>query len=252
MFKSLISKSVIRDDIKLFIPHNCCDANTLIVISHGSSGVGSAEQNIAYQFLSRGYNVAILDYFTKYNIESLGWIDFGPYMDTHDCTFEKMFDINFPEYENYIHIGCSLGGYFGLYHAEKFTKNYCFYPGIIAVTQELLDKDYTNTTVFIPSGDTWCDNYPQFEQLLKTPPEVIHMENTFHGYMLEDKDREILITKYNTTDTILSKDQFSELKPNAHSFIKLFPSRVNETIRLKSSKKHANISLNYILKDIIT
>tara|TARA_B100000035_G_scaffold129276_1_gene109910 strand:- start:1172 stop:1921 length:750 start_codon:yes stop_codon:yes gene_type:complete len=248
----LISKSVIRDDIKLFIPILCEHPDTLIVISHGSSGVGSAEQNIAYQFLTKGYNVAILDYFTKYDIESLGWIDFGPYMDKHSSTFEQMFDIELPEYKNYIHIGCSLGGYYGLYNAQKFIKNYCFYPGIIAVTQELIDKDYSNTKVFIPSGDTWCDNYKDFELMLKNPPEVINVPNAFHGYMLEDKDREILITKYNTTDRILSNEQFSQLRPNHYAFALLYPERVNETIRLKSNKKHATMSLNNIFKELET
>jgi len=252
MFKGLISKSVIRDDIKIFTPNLCRDHNTLIVISHGSSGVGSAEQNIAQQFLVKGYNVAILDYFTKYNIESLGWIDFGPYMDKHSCTFEQMFNIELPEYKNYIHIGCSLGGYYGLYHAQKFVKNYCFYPGVIAVTQDLIEKNYSNTTVFIPSKDTWCDNYKDFELMLKTPPNVIHMDNAYHGYMLENKDREILISKYNTTSRILSNEQFSQLRPNHYAFALLYPERVNETIRLKSNKQHAILSVNYILKELET
>jgi len=250
MFNSFISKSVIRDDIKLFIPYWCRDPDTLVVISHGSSGVGSAENNIAQQFLLKGYNVAILDYFTKYNIESLGWIDHGSYMDKHSCTFEQMFDIELPKYENYVHIGCSLGGYFGLYHAQKFIKNYCFYPGIIAVTQDLIEKDYSNTTVFLPSKDTWCDNYKDFEFMLDNAPDVIYMQDVYHGYMLDDKDREILITKYNTTSRILSNKQFSELRPNHYSFALLYPERVNEKIRLQSSKSHATMSLNFIFKEL--
>ena len=220
------------------------------MISHGSGGVGSAENNIAHEFLLKGYNVAILDYFTKYNIESLGWIDHGPYMDKHSCTFEQMFDIQLPKYENYIHIGCSLGGYYGLYHAQKFTKNYCFYPGVIAVTNDLINKDYSNTTVFLPSKDTWCDNYKDFELMVDKTPDVIYMEDAHHGYMLQDKVREILISKYNTTSRVLSNEQFSGLRPNHYSFTLLYPERVNEKIRLQSHERCARMSLNLIFKEL--
>lgn len=250
MFNSIISKSVIRDDIKLFIPYWCRDPDTLVVISHGSSGVGTAEKNIAQQFLLKGYNVAILDYFTKYNIESLGWIDHGPFMDKHSCTYPQMFDIELPKYENYIHIGCSLGGYYGLYHAQKFIKNYCFYPGVLGVTQELIDQDYSNTTVFLPTNDTWCTSYQTFKGMCAKPPKEYNVPNCYHGFMLSNKDREILITKYNTTQRILSSDQLNTLRPNHYAFALLFPGYYNEKIRLQSNEEYSTICLEYIFKDI--
>lgn len=208
------------------------------------------KKNMAQQLLINGYNVAILDYFTKYNIQSLGWIDHGPHMDRHSCTFEQMFDIELPKYENYIHIGCSLGGYYGLYHAQKFTKNYCFYPGILGVTQKMIEQDYSNTTVFLPTFDSWCTNYAAFKEMCANPPKEYVVPDCYHGFMLSNKDREILITKYNTTQRILSNEQLGQLRPNHYTFALLFPGFHNEKIRLQSNEEYSIMCLNYILEEI--
>lgn len=250
MFSNLMEKSVIDDVIELFIPYWCRDPDTLIVISHGSGGIGSAEKSIAQKFITEGYNVALLDYFTKHGIDSLGWIDHGPFMDRHAVSFAEMFDINLPKYKNIIHIGFSLGGYYGLYNAQKFIKNYCFYPGIIAVTDELIKKDYSNTTVFLPTNDTWCTNYDQFRDMCENPPNDFVINDCYHGFMLHHKEREILITKYNTTQRILSNKEFGQLRPNHYTFALLFPGFHNEKIRLQSNKKYSIMCLNYILEDI--
>lgn len=222
----------------------------LILISHGSGGIGGNELRLAETFLSKGYNIGLLDYFSKFGIDSLGWIDHGPYIDLHECTFSDMFDFTMPQYDKIVHIGSSLGGYLGLYHSNHFVKNYCFYPGIIALTPKLLSNDYTNTTVFLAKNDNWCDNYIDFENHCLVPPISTIVPNTHHGFMIPNKNREILITKYNTTSKILSNDEFNTLKPNTHSFAKHFSEKNNQTIILQSNEKYSIMCIDQILKEI--
>lgn len=249
MSNRLISKSVICDNITLFIPREIKSDN-LVLLSHGSSGPGESEQQIAEFFLANGYQVGLVDYFSPHNIDSLGWIDFGPYADTYTASFREIFDIKWPENQKIIHIGFSLGGYVGLLNAEKFTKNYCFYPGIVAVTQQLIDKDYTNTTVVLPEYDDWCDNYQKFNSMCKNPPKTSVAHGCYHGFMLPDKDREILITKYNTTERVLSSQEFNDLQFHYDVLTQAFPDKINQKIRLRSNKKYSIIYLNQILQEI--
>ena len=111
-----------------------------IVISHGSGGIGSAETFARDFFESKGYDV-------PHGIKNLWWSD-GDLQDVHDVTFNEMADVEFPE-GDIVHIGFSLGGFFGLINHERFIKNYLFYPGVQGITQELLDKDYSNAVVIV-------------------------------------------------------------------------------------------------------
>jgi hypothetical protein len=221
----------------------------LVLISHGSGGVGAGEYHIAESMLANGYTVGILDYFSAYGIQSLGWVDHGPHMDLHDVLFKDMFDIQFPEYKKIVHIGSSLGGYFGLYHSDKFIKNYCFYPGIIALTNQLLLADYSNTTVFSAANDDWCDNYTDFESQCRTPPHKIVVD-AHHGFLITDKSREILVTKYNTTARVLSITDFNKMKPNIYSFKTRFTKIENLKIHLQNHPECSTMCINHILAEI--
>lgn len=221
-----------------------------MLLSHGSSGPGESENRIAKFFLSHGYSVGIIDYFTAHGIKSLGWIDHGPCMDQYTATFKDIFDIDFPVHDKIVHIGFSLGGYVGLLHSERFIKNYCFYPGIIALTGQLLEKDYSNTTAIIPSGDTWCDNFFSFYNQCKSPPTVDIAQDSYHGFMLPNKDREILITKYNTTGSVLSIEEFESLQFNCETLKTVFPDSVNQIIKLQSHPEYSIMYLNKILSEI--
>lgn len=220
------------------------------MLSHGSSGPGESENRVAKFFLSHGFSVGIIDYFTAHGITSLGWIDHGPCIDQYTATFKDIFDIDFPDHKKIVHIGFSLGGFVGLMHSNKFIKNYCFYPGIIALTDQLLEQDYSNTTVIIPSNDTWCDNFYSFYNMCKTPPVIEIAQDAFHGFMLPNKDREILITKYNTTERILSIDDFENLQFNCEKLKSVFPDSVNQIIKLQSHTEYSIMYLDKILSEI--
>jgi hypothetical protein len=248
MFNNLISKSVIRDNIHILIPKNLINIDILILISHGSGGIGAAEYNISEHFLKAGYQVGLLDYFAKHKIENLWWNYEERFRDDHRVSFETMLtDIVFPHKYKIVHIGFSLGGFLGILNSEKFIKNYCFYPGIIGFTQEHISKDYSNTTVYVSKKDEWCD-YEPFEKNCTMPPKKI-IKDTFHGYMIPNKDTEIPIAKYNLPNKIISKTEFYNMKP-CHRWLAHNYGYKEKIIRLQYDKESCIISVNEILEDI--
>ncbi len=221
----------------------------LICISHGSGGVGENEWNIAEFFLSKGYNVSIIDYFTPHRIKKLFWDYRSHNQDHHTVSFKSMFD--YPKIPNYIkkvHIGCSLGGFFGIYHSEKFNKNFCFYPGVFSFTKRMLKKDYSNTTVFFAKKDTWCDNYYTFHNQCKNPP-TLKVIDANHGFMIPNKDVVIPIAKYHFSNNPISDLEFSNLMPN-HKHLSSIYSYDKSTILLQYDEKHCIMCLNNILEEI--
>ena len=66
----------------------------------------------------------------------------------------------------FCHIGFSLGGFLGLLNADKFERNYVFYPRILGITSSLVEKNYSNTVSFIATQDNWTkEGYDIFENL---------------------------------------------------------------------------------------
>ena len=238
MFNSLISKSVIRDSIHILIPNKVVRDDLLILISHGSGGVGGAEWNAAEFFLKNGYKVGLLDYFSKWNISNLSWCDDKHLKDNHSVSFNTMLtDITFPN-EKIVHIGVSLGGYLGLLNSEKFYKNFCFYPGILGYLNQ---RNFDNTTVIIAENDNWCtfDN---------TFVNTWIAKDCYHGFMIPNKDRDITIAKYNFPAT-MTREQYLKLIPN-HDFLTSVYGYTTETIRLQSDKKCSIMYLNKILESL--
>jgi hypothetical protein len=245
VFNGLISKSVIRDNINILIPHTLLKPDILILISHGSGGTGDAELNAATFFLARGYKVGLIDYFTKWGIDKLWWCYQKGCIDEHSVSFEQMLtDHQFPYEDRIIHIGFSLGGTFGLLNAERFEKNFCFYPGIIGITEKLVSKDYSNTTVFVAELDNWCDNYNDFELLVARPPTRINVTG-HHGFMIPNKDKLFDGAKYNIPSIIMSQDEFSCIRPS-HSYLSSKYGYTEEKIRLKYNEESCILCLSYI------
>ena len=220
----------------------------MVYISHGSGGVGSNEWNIASFFLSAGYTVAIVDYFTKHGIKKLLW-DYNPVSnDNYRVSFNDMLSASIPQYEKIVHIGCSLGGFFGFQMSTHFLKNYCFYPGILAFTDEMLKKDYSNTTVFVATLDTWCDNYFSFHSQCSIPPTVV-LADAYHGFMIPDKNVVIPVAKYNLPVIPVSSLEFNALVP-CHEFLSTAYGYTKSEILLQHSEQHCIMYLNRILEEI--
>jgi|TARA_R110000868_G_scaffold234322_1_gene488015 hypothetical protein len=234
------------DNIQILIPSRLLYPDKLILISHGSGGLGDSEKNIAQFFLDKGFRVGLLDYFSLYGLETIYW-DNG---DKSNITLKDLIcNHSFPEEYKIIHIGFSLGGYLGLVHANKFFKNYCFYPGIIAFTNDHVNQDFSNTTVFLPSKDTWCDNYEEFSKLTAIKPTEIHLKGLYHGFMSVNKNKKFNVYKYNIPNLLMSSTLYNNILINFKYLSTKF--KFNKVkIRLQSNEDSRIICLNHILKEV--
>lgn len=220
----------------------------MILVSHGSGGVGLAELNTARYFLSNGYTVGILDYFLKWKISNLWWNYEEKFKDNYEITFKEiLLDHNFVFDRKIVHIGFSLGGFLGILNSKHFYKNFCFYPGIIGFTENVINQDYTNTIIFNAVLDKWCSS-KDFVSLCSYPPTVINLNN-YHGFMIPNKNRLITIAKYNLPTTTISEEEFSQLKPN-HTWLSSKYNYSPQQIRLKYDENSCIMCLNYIEKEL--
>lgn len=221
----------------------------MVLISHGSGGIGNAEIETANYFLEKGYTVGINNYFKKHNIDLLLWSYVDKFQDKFEVTFDKLLtDIKFPSYKKIVHIGFSLGGYLGLLNAKHFTKNFIFYPGILGITPELVNENYSNTTCYIADKDNWCNSYYEiFESFAKTPPKKV-IVNAYHGFMIPNKHRLIQVSKYNFPER-MDSEEYTKLKPN-HKFLTEKYGYAPVEILLQSCKNCSIIALNSIFKDM--
>jgi len=218
-----------------------------IVISHGSGGIGSAETFARDFFESKGYDVHLIDYFTPHGIDRLRWSEREP--DNYNVTFKEMFNVDFPE-GDLVHIGFSLGAFLGIVNHAKFVKNYLFYPGILGITQEMLDVDYSNASVITCGNDKGKYKYEKFKSLLKKPPLAEYMlPYTHHAFMIEDINFEFNMVRYNTTDNIMSSEEFSQLKPN-HKYLSERYGHTTSYTHLLFDKEMRWQYLNHIEEDI--
>lgn len=202
-----------------------------IVISHGSGGVGPAEQYFKNFLEEHGYDVYINDYFTPNNIKSLRWSEVDP--DDYDATFSKMFDVDLPD-EDMIHIGFSLGGYFGLVNSEKFKKNILFYPAVLGYTKHMLEKDYNNTVVVLCTEDPGKIKYENFhKEAINPPPMTYTLVGAHHAFMVEGIDKEFDMVRYGGNyGKLMSEEEFNQLKPN-HDYLSTRYTHTNRRAILK-------------------
>lgn len=190
-----------------------------------------------------------MDYFTKHGINKLSW-EYDPVrQDRYTVPFKYMFDdAAMPSYDKIVHIGCSLGGFFGIYKSECFTRNYCFYPGMIAFTDQMLEKDYGNTVVITGELDTWCDNYHIFNNQCRNPPSLVKV-NATHGFMIPGKDKTIYIAKYRLPAHAMSETDFERMIPNHQWLSEKFGFDQSE-ILLLHDETNCNRILNHILEEV--
>lgn len=234
------------DNILVLSPKISNNSKKVILISHGSGGLGNTEYNVADFFLTRGYTVILHDYFLKANIKELYW-DEGDITEIylksliHDLKFDFDYDI--------VHIGFSLGGYLGLVHANQFYKNFCFYPGILGFTKQQLEQDYTNTTVFIPTKDNWCTNYYDFANLCRIKPNEIIIDKKYHGFMSVGKNKKFSVLKYDIDNVLLSKSDLENFQIS-YPWLSLRYDYKKLKIRLKFDQKSFIMCLTYIIGNI--
>ena len=218
-----------------------------ILVSHGSGGVGSAELYTKKFFEDRGIEVIINDYFTPHGIKNLRWHENNP--DNYNVTFKEMFDIDVPQDEKLVHIGFSLGGFFGICHVDKFFKNYLFYPGVIGYTESMLKKDYSNTVAIVGTSDTGSYKFENFKSKLEKPPiTTYYLNGAHHAFMVDNISRSFDMVRYDLLEPIDDKD-FDHLMPN-HAYMSSKYGYYNSTQVLESHTDYRWNYLNIIYEDL--
>lgn len=219
-----------------------------IMISHGSGGIGSAERFTADFFSSRGFNVTLNDYFSPFGIDMLRWHEDNP--DDYNVSFVEMFEtIELPK-EPTIHIGFSLGGFFGLINHEHFTHNYLFYPGVLGFTHEMLHKDYSNAWVISGTKDLGQEKYEAFrQQCVKPPLAHYYLNDTHHAFMNSGLDRKFDMVRYNIVGRCMTEDEFRNVKPNHAYMSEKYGHSTTHTV-LKTHEDFRWQYLNLIYEDI--
>lgn len=223
----------------------------MILISHGSGGIGANELSLRDYFVEHGFKVGLVDYFSKWGITKINWCYIEKLKDTYEVTFNDMLKLDTEFDEKIVHIGFSLGGFLGIKNSEKFLKNYCFYPGIVGYTAEMVDKDYQNTTVILGDKDNWCDNYESFENACAIPPKKIIAKNATHGFMSPGKNIKIPIAKYIFKDSIMNLDEFLDLRPNFVYLTSCY-SYVPAEVRLKHNAGLCKKFKELMLQEIVS
>lgn len=235
-----------------FNPQKRINSKQKVIISHGSGGLGSAEYELANFLDSLGVYVIFNNYFERNGIDKLYWCSDTRLYDTYNTSFQDILHMNIADDElDCLHIGISLGGYVGLYNAEKFKKNFIFYPGIIFLTDSLINKDYSNTEVFLAQYDNWClQSYLDLHQSLQYPPNV-HYLSSYHGFMIPDKDKVITNIACWKTNSIKVTDAYLEhAYLNSYWLLDNFVFE-NKCIRLKYDSEASNWCKQYIALRIL-
>lgn len=213
-----------------------------ILISHGSGGIGPAELRTRDFFVDAGYDVELLDFFTPHGIKNLHWGTRGRDNDP-EIRFKEMFDIDFPK-GPLVHIGFSIGGFLGLCHSDKFVKNYLFYPGVQGFTQEMLERDYHNTSVILGTEDGGKYKYDNFHTKAIHAPNSYTLVGAHHAFMVTDIDRKVeMVTYGNNYGDLMTDVEFNELSPNYKTTIETYGEKGVRTAHLKY---HSEFSMTYL------
>jgi esterase/lipase len=219
----------------------------IICISHGSSGFGETEKYLGNYFNTLGYEVIFNNYLADNKIEKLYWSNYKDFNDEYNVTLNQLCKIILPN-KPIIHIGFSLGGYVGLVNADKFIKNYCFYPGILPMHHSIKNKDFSNTTLFLPEHDNWCTNTHQFIDALDTPMKSITIKNTKHGFMLLNKNRSFDVITYDFP-IFVDTNELEQFLFNHNVLTNKYKHQYT-TVNLQSDNIAASICLDYIVNEI--
>jgi hypothetical protein len=219
----------------------------IICISHGSSGFGETEKYIGDYFNNLGYQVIFNNYLSDNGIEKLNWYNSAEFNDEYNVTLNELCNMVLPIDKSIIHIGFSLGGYVGIVNSDKFIKNYCFYPGILPLHDSIKNKDFSNTTFFLPQYDNWCTNTQSFINELRTSPKVIYIDAT-HGFMLLNKDRSFDVLTYDFP-IFVNQNELEQFVFN-HKILTSKYKHQYTTVNLRSDYIAASICLEYIVNEI--
>lgn len=220
-----------------------------IVLSHGSTGVGTSEIFLANFFLNHGYDVTIIDHFLPFGIDHLSWGD-GAFEDYHpDVTLSDLLDTFFDvTWSHSVHIGMSLGGYLGVARAELFSKIYALYPGFLPLPKEGLFEQLHKIRLFVPEYDNWCKIPEPFISQLH-PAQIQLMKGAYHSFMSIDKNKIARVFSYEFEKPFVPKSDLKNYNLS-HKCLSAHAKCEKLDVPLRSDPHISKLVLDLILKDL--
>lgn len=159
----------------------------LLVMSHGSGGISDIDLDFAKLACSKGYQVAVIDHFTKRNVKNQMWHNVENIYPSFDDRAMDIFGV-LKKYksERNVLFGISAGGTASLICSSEFDKTFIVYPALVGITEQMLSAK--NVTVVTGKDDDWTP----LDQAARYAEHVdidLHVVDGYHGYLNPREDR---------------------------------------------------------------
>jgi dienelactone hydrolase len=161
----------------------------LLIMSHGSGGISDIDIDFAKLACSEGYQVAIIDHFTKRNVKSQLWHDveniYPSFADraVDIYTVAKQYNT-----DKKILFGISAGGTACLLCSKDFDKTFLAYPALIGITSPMLEAK--NVTIVTGKDDNWTPP-DQAKRYAKHVDCDLHIIDGHHGFLNPRENRQL-------------------------------------------------------------
>ena len=170
-----------------FTPDKFAKELPLLVMSHGSGGISDIDIDFANIACANGYQVVVVDHFTKRGVKSQIWHDVDNIYPTFDDRAVDIYDVS-TKYKSYkkILFGISAGGTSCLICSADFDKTFVAYPALIGITESMLEAH--KVTIVTGNDDNWTP-VVQAHRYAEYVDVELHTVDGFHGFLNPREDR---------------------------------------------------------------
>jgi len=170
-----------------FTPDRFAKKLPLLVMSHGSGGISDIDTDFAKIACANGYQVVIVDHFTKRGVKSQIWHDVDNIYPNFDDRASDIYTVSAKYDANKkILFGISAGGTACLICSADFDKTFLVYPALVGITQPMLEAH--KLTIVTGKDDDWTPA-SQAHRYAKYVDLDLHIVDGFHGFLNPREDR---------------------------------------------------------------
>jgi|TARA_B110000305_G_C19460497_1_gene654000 dienelactone hydrolase len=170
-----------------FTPDRFAKKLPLLVMSHGSGGISDIDTDFAKIACANGYQVIIVDHFTKRGVKSQIWHDVDNIYPTFDDRATDIYNISAKYNANKkLLFGISAGGTACLICSADFDKTFLAYPALVGITEPMLEAH--KVTIVTGKDDDWTP-VVQACRYVEYVDAELHIVDGFHGFLNPREDR---------------------------------------------------------------
>jgi dienelactone hydrolase len=170
-----------------FTPDRFSKELPLLIMSHGSGGISDIDIDFANMACANGYQVVIVDHFTKRDVKSQIWHDVNDVYPTFDDRATDIYAVS-KKYNatKKILFGISAGGTSCLICSADFDKTFVAYPALVGITTPMLTARHV--TIVTGKDDNWTP-VAQAHRYAQHVDVELHVVDGFHGFLNPREDR---------------------------------------------------------------